>query len=419
MEEKLRKVLIPLLTRNPFFGRVILDTPMTFTKQIGTAATDGRRIMINESFFDALSMEERMGLLLHEALHIILEHPYRGRGYDPMIHNLACDAKINWMIKKAGFTLPEGGVFRDGVDEKSTEQIYFELLDKASQSIQSGDQSQGNQGGEGEEGVEEGNSNSSSSGKNNSSSANKSKKSDGSQPWGEHDVWGTAETLTPKEKEAAKKEVLERVKAAMETAGDVPAEIRRAVEEGLIRQSRVNWKDALARFIQPSTDSDWSWQAPDTRMMAGFEPYIYPSLQREEKVDNMTIVIDTSGSIDEDQLHVFLSEVLGIYRLFPKEMSLFIIFCDCEINAVHKVEEGQKEVDLIKIFSNIEGGGGTSFVPPFEWIKTQNMEVASLVYFTDMFGEFPDESPNFPVLWVIEGNSAQHNPPFGEIVEIS
>ncbi|MDX1812621.1 MAG: VWA-like domain-containing protein, partial [Gammaproteobacteria bacterium] len=58
------------------------------------------------------------------------------------------------------------------------------------------------------------------------------------------------------------------------------------------------------------------------------------------------------------------------------------------------------KVILPKKFS---GGGGTSFIHPFAWIETLDLLPDMLIYFTDAKGEFPNQAPRFPVLWLVKG----------------
>jgi predicted metal-dependent peptidase len=62
------------------------------------------------------------------------------------------------------------------------------------------------------------------------------------------------------------------------------------------------------------------------------------------------------------------------------------------------------------------GGGGTSFVPIFEWIRAQHLRPDLLVYFTDAEGEFPEVEPDFPVLWLVKGKGKV---PWGQRVQLN
>jgi predicted metal-dependent peptidase len=62
------------------------------------------------------------------------------------------------------------------------------------------------------------------------------------------------------------------------------------------------------------------------------------------------------------------------------------------------------------------GGGGTSFVPVFDWIVRHGQQPDTLLYFTDADGEFPQEAPNYPVLWLVKGKAPV---PFGRRIQLN
>jgi len=62
------------------------------------------------------------------------------------------------------------------------------------------------------------------------------------------------------------------------------------------------------------------------------------------------------------------------------------------------------------------GYGGTDFRPVFKYISEQE-EPTCLVFFTDMQGHFPEQAPDYPVLWINTG-TADIKPPFGEYYKI-
>jgi predicted metal-dependent peptidase len=67
------------------------------------------------------------------------------------------------------------------------------------------------------------------------------------------------------------------------------------------------------------------------------------------------------------------------------------------------------------------GGGGTSFIPVFERIEAEQLRPDVLVYFTDCFGLYPKNVPQYPVIWASITPEAQlgtYRPPFGEIVYV-
>lgn len=99
-------------------------------------------LLYNGAFVEGLSMEERMGLLVHEMMHAVFGHDHRGfRDEHPYLQNMAQDMVINsWMDDHRGtffstgeatLTLPEGlpripGEFyeKTGESDPSWESVY-------------------------------------------------------------------------------------------------------------------------------------------------------------------------------------------------------------------------------------------------------------------------------------------------------
>jgi predicted metal-dependent peptidase len=72
----------------------------------------------------------------------------------------------------------------------------------------------------------------------------------------------------------------------------------------------------------------------------------------------------------------------------------------------------------------LTGGGGTDFAAPLAWAAEQMRsgrmpDVKAIVYLTDTYGNFPEEPPDVPVIWVsTERRDHCWMPPFGELVEL-
>ncbi|MFN3883741.1 MAG: VWA-like domain-containing protein, partial [Rhodocyclaceae bacterium] len=70
----------------------------------------------------------------------------------------------------------------------------------------------------------------------------------------------------------------------------------------------------------------------------------------------------------------------------------------------------------LRLPRRFEGGGGTSFVPVFEWLERAGQRPDALIYFTDADGEFPARAPDYPVLWLVKGRAPV---PFGRRIQLN
>jgi predicted metal-dependent peptidase len=121
----------------------------------------------------------------------------------------------------------------------------------------------------------------------------------------------------------------------------------------------------------------------------------------------VAIAIDTSGSIDHQQLKQFLTESQQILQSLTNA-KLLVIDCDSKVQQVTTFEAGES---LAR--HEFLGGGGTDFRPAFEEISKYELDV--MIYFTDGQGRFPEKEPHIPVVWVLTSNI---KPPFGAVVNL-
>ena len=142
-----------------------------------------------------------------------------------------------------------------------------------------------------------------------------------------------------------------------------------------------------------------------------------PGLHGAE-IPEIAIAIDTSGSVDNEALSQFASELSDILASYP--MNITVIYCDSDIQGVDHFGRDDLPIELAPC-----GFGGTDFRPPFEWIENEMpIQQKALVYFTDLeCDRFPEE-PDYPVLWLVYGESVyrekyySEKAPFGETIQL-
>ena len=137
---------------------------------------------------------------------------------------------------------------------------------------------------------------------------------------------------------------------------------------------------------------------------------IFPSLRSAQA--DIVVVLDTSGSISEQEIDEFMSEIDAIKGQLRARIVL--LACDAVL-----AEDGPwlfEPWDEFRLPKSICGGGGTDFRPAFEWAVRQHREPDLLLYFTDAEGDFPEREPNFPVIWLVKGK----NPvPWGQRIQLN
>ncbi len=128
MTFNLRGLRLVTAQKNPFFASVLFSLKLEINNDIPTAATDGKRIMFNESFMDSLTKDERVGVLTHELLHVVFLHMSRRKTRNPQLWNVAADYVINLVIRANGLVLPDNCLYDIQYTDMTTEEVYDKLI---------------------------------------------------------------------------------------------------------------------------------------------------------------------------------------------------------------------------------------------------------------------------------------------------
>jgi predicted metal-dependent peptidase len=216
----------------------------------------------------------------------------------------------------------------------------------------------------------------------------------------------TCLVLPPTPSGAQAQELIDRVIRAHETwvasnqRGSLPATLTRFLRR--LREAKVPWQRVLHTYAgQTLLKDDFSLNPPHRRWLE--HDIIRPTL-RSEGIAHLAISIDTSGST-QPILEDFAAEVAKLYTLSEETL---ILTGDAAIHQVIKTNEVPAFLNTLKL----EGGGGTSHRPVFQWLKEHRIHPDLLVALTDLSSEFPDQPPPYPVLWVTkeEHGTAPHWP---------
>lgn len=119
-----------LIWNEPWLAPIVLNLRNVIeTESVETAAVtpDGKTLYYNPNFWESLNRDERLGVQLHEMLHIANLHAVRKECRQHVLWNIACDIAINYQIEDSGYTLPKGTLY--GEDD-TAENIYERLFKK-------------------------------------------------------------------------------------------------------------------------------------------------------------------------------------------------------------------------------------------------------------------------------------------------
>lgn len=112
-------------------------------------------------------------------------------------------------------------------------------------------------------------------------------------------------------------------------------------------------------------------------------------------------VIDTSGSMLGGELELALRETSGVFSQLGVT-DIDCVSCDMEIGGTGKARSWQE------VARQLKGGGGTSFIPPFEYVQKLAKKPDLMIFATDGWGPAPAEPPpGITVIWLLVGADAE------------
>lgn len=368
-QDALNKAKIALMSKpdSAFFTTLAFSLIHEFDNSIPTAATNGKRVIYNPDFFMSLNHDERVFLMLHEAMHCAYLHMERTDGYCPDVFNTAADHVINLQLKERGFKMPKCGIANPDYTGLSTEEVYHIIIKEG--------------GGGGQSGV----------------------------PGFGPDLQPPAGGSTPEAKEQLKQDIQDILcRAAMQSkmSNDKPGSIPGDIELFLDRllNPKLPWNRILQKFMNSFSKNDYSFRKPNRRF---FPQFILPSMYGENLCD-LAAFADISGSVTDHEFHVQLSETAGVMRMMKPKQILFGQF-DTEIKQIDKVND---LADMRNI--HFTGRGGTMIEPVFEWANANKPQL--LLIFTDGYFRWPAElTTKVPIVWLIY-NNPEFTAPIGKVI---
>lgn len=448
-DRDMRKALRNLIAVHPFFGALALRMPLVNDPSKKTIACDGERI-----FYNAAWVEQQIGDTLKAAvarcvMACALKHHTRRGDRDYGRWQQASKIVTLPILQDAGLgvdqqvlnELQSGLALALGDKEMSVEAVY-ELIPESTDHDESenqqpgqgaaggsgaGAQGQGDQPDSGEQGEGDGGGDSADH-QQDGQGGGQSQGPKGQTPESQ-DSNGTGEILdapqAPAQSQADYDAGLKEEEQKWDEAGQQAIQIARAQGEGrtpgmaaeLIDNAhggKVDWRTELRRFMTANVRTDYSWSRPNRRFIA-MDLYL-PSL-RSEGMPPVVLAIDTSASLDEEQLAVLWGEMRSaVADVEPAAVT--VIQCDTRVTEMETYHHTDMPVEL-----EAKGRGGTQFSPVFEAIREMDVQPACVIYFTDLGSSDFGEDPGIPVLWALQREAwgyggGSREVPFGEVIEL-
>lgn len=424
--QRISRGKIKLTRERPFFGSLVYYlNPVAANEKIkeslegrthlGGVTEKGSLLYFPEAV-EELPEDQLMTFLAHEALHCGFNHFKRQGERDDKLWNIALDVAVNNILEMNGFTEIEGSIWPEDnefyciigndsvkiedLDEKSAEQIYDILMNKAEEQARKGNMEYD------EDGIEidiEGH-----DVHMDEEEANDIDEND--------EMPDIQDGVEDRDDEFFDRKMSEAKQEASQTRGNQPAGMGLKMDQK--KKASIDWRAVLHQNMTSAISSDYTFSQPNMN---------YYNMKKEDNEGNMrrlylpseentgldvVLSIDTSGSIGQEELEKFVGEVYAIASSFDA-IEMKVIQHDSKVQKVDEVNTPRELEDL-----TYKGGGGTSHPPVVERMEKDNDRNRLYIGFTDGYTRWPDQKRfnrlGINPIWVIDNYSVE--PPYGKVL---
>lgn len=174
--------------------------------------------------------------------------------------------------------------------------------------------------------------------------------------------------------------------------GNIPGEVIEEIELSFkFKKPEIPWQRQLHLFVATLEDNELTSTFKRKSKRFG----TIPGTRKQDKL-NLAVAIDTSGSVDSEELKKFMSEINAIYT---NGAAVTVIECDAEIGRVYKYNG--------KFDGKVTGRGGTDLEPPLVFAEGK---FDGIVYFTDFYAPHIEKRYKIPSVWVLSNCGFADNP---------
>jgi predicted metal-dependent peptidase len=369
----------------PFYGSFLQELTIKYSEMVPTAGITYNQklsqyeIFINPNYFCNLKRAERVAVFHHEVLHFTNKHLFRlpfldkkTKDEDRKLYNIAGDMAINQYIPN----LPEGCVDvkqwkkDDGAEFPTLQNMesYYDLIKNQSKQQKQNNQTKGN--------VNE--------------NLDKYKEFD------QH-FWDDLDEETKKKMlEEAKKIIKRTVEKSSFGNTNVPNSVKDLLIEIDSLTTEINYKQILKSTIKKTVscaDRENTWKRPNRRYG------IYSPGLKIGELPNLTMLVDTSGSISLRELNEFLHIISEFLKVGTRNCQLALWHTELYYKKKYKLGT---ELDKSELQS-----GGTNITCALEDIKKTNPNLAIIL--TDGYYDVSDVKVNSEIIWIIsKGGNVNH-----------
>ena len=370
-------------TDRPYFASALYALTVVPSRTVPTMAVDRHwRCYVSPEFVAALPVPELAAVWIHEVAHLLRDHHGRARRLPPEDQrdhvrvNIAQDCEINDDLLDDGLKLPAGRLVPGdfGLEPGGLFEEYLPGIPPRETSHDCGS---------GAHAVP--------------------------RPW---DASGGAPAVSEVESEAIRRHTAEAMRAHLRARGSLPAGWRRWAER--ILEPVVDWRTVLRGAVREAVAwacgaVDYTYRRP-SRRTAALRGVVLPSLRRP--LPRVAIVVDTSGSMTDDDLAEALAEVTGVLReVGVRGNRVAVLACDADVHAVNRVTSADQVT--------LAGGGGTDMRVGIATALAAPERPQIIIVLTDGVTPWPDEIPSCRVIAALIGTDPPAPPDWVETVYVT
>lgn len=354
---KIEHAKLKCMQKDPQLADLLNHWVIELSDDHETAATNGVKIFYGRTFIKHQTVDEVLFVLLHELMHILLDHLPRRIGRHAKKFNIACDIVVNDLLRHHGYEpgkLPivSGRAFQMNGVRSHVEDLYDALPVKINESTM-----------------------------------------DDHGLWDEYNAKAVTQIIDSLPAKSFSSSLLKRFIKPKDKS-TYPT-LQQVLSEFLIKHHH-----------------DFSFARPDAR----FQDFYIPSFNvMHERLEQLWLVMDVSGSMDQEMLERLTGDlqlIIGQYASVDIMLSFFS-------TTLTKPRPITNVGDLNEAFQEADTTGGTDFSVIFEKIPEffqGDLPLATLIL-TDGYGYAPDQSldPGNETWWAIT-ESKNFKPTFGRRV---
>ncbi|EDZ63405.1 hypothetical protein SMGD1_1746 [Sulfurimonas gotlandica GD1] len=370
LQQKISRAKAKLLVEYPLFGTIASKLQLIKNDDIQAFKSNGTTLEYSSDFFNEITINEMEFVFANGAMHASLAHESRKNGRSGWLWQLSTDYAVNDMLVENGMERPYQAHYSKRFHGLYAEEIYAELKDdilRDELEYESDD-------------VDD----------------VQKDKNDSQDNQQESEKVQQDDLVSEELFEEFAKAVLE----AEEKRGELPRSLERFFK--IEQNAKIDWRDELRVALERFHKDDYTQMPPNKKFLhLGF--YLPSSVSQRFK---LVVAVDSSGSVDDELLGEFLSELNFLMNTIPS-YEINLIVCDDKIRSHRVFYSG----DILE--ASVEGGGATDFRPVFELIKNELEDTKLLLYFSDLDGTFPKNAPSYDVKWIAPKDLET---PFGEVI---